>query len=457
MVESLITISSTSTLVVLNTIVMEFLTGVKPGEIVLVGDDEGVGREQCRAVERIARAWVGGCRCRFHRAELTEWGGWRSIGVESGSVVVDLTPGRKLQALKLYLTAVERGWGSRYILVSDERRFGYRLFGEACLDRFRVYSLDESEFISYKRIDVASSKRDYSRVKSRTIGYTINIALTGDSKLKLDWRSNTYIKATCSGEGECTVRVEDWGEENIIEWSMIASGAQEPEGMKACIDGIARALEEGEYIVYDTNSYINGIPLIVEERIPKHLRSLHRIQCIRTPTVFNELSRFEKYKTSITPEATPKLHGLCVWSKVTPGEPGWMHDGVGDNSLLKDLSRIRKTTGRQVTLVTFDAGLAERARALGYNIQLLSLPEPKSEVRVEKEVLSRLIIYSIMGLGYGNVRVESKNLGVNELRLKYKPVRGYESLMLCGGEEYTLKLLKAVEETCNVESQYKSQ
>ncbi len=451
--QAIVTVSSSSSIVVLNTFVMEVLSGVKPSEVLLVGENEELGRTQCRAIEKVARAWSGECKCRFHKTIMTEWRSWRSISVECSDVIVDLTPGRKLQALKLYLTAVERGWDPRYIIVHEERRYGYKLFGESSLDRFRIYSLEKG-FIDYDKVSIASSKRDYGRVKSSTVESTLNVVLTGDSKLKLEWRSNTYLKAACRSEGECVVRIEDWGEEGVLEWSLIASGAVEIDGMKACVESVARALEEGFYVVYDTCSYINSVPVIIEENLPQHLKSLHRIQCIRAPTVFNELSRFEKYKETITPKTTPKLHGLCVWSKVTPGEPKWMHSGVGDDSLLKDLSHARRTTGKQILLVTMDAGLAERARALGYEACVLSKPRIEGEVRVEKEVLSKLVVYSVMGLGYGDVRVKSSVFGSNELRLKYKPVRGYESLMLCGGEEYTLKLMKAIEETQNIEKQF---
>jgi len=395
-----VSIVSDNPIVTFNVFIHDIFTGLKVNEALLIYDDvtERHINRLIPALRKTHKLWtnrplnVNAIKVSVHPFEFEKA---ISKVIEEGDCI-NITPGRKVQALALYRVGLDKGCDVRYHFIKFEKRFGYKPFPLTPLNAIQPLSLTKRKVIEWNPIRLSSYDTPVE-VGINTFAGLIHL---------LQLYSGNNLEVSCNGiklritinDLDFNVKiVEGYSRELKIDdivQALYVSHVVEPSNFNELLTTIMDAIRHKYTILFDTNTYINRLYSLIIENINSTHRKNFMDSVDVLNTVYNELSSLDRYKVGygLSIEGRKKLIGLyeLINSNVIVKTHKGFERARGDAMIVEEIVKVYGNKPK-VLLITYDKGLALRAKPK-FDVFLVSYNDVR-EVKAPIEKLHSLLYY----------------------------------------------------------------
>ena len=396
-----ISIVSSNPIVTFNVFLHDLFAGLKVKEAILLYDDttERFVNRLVPGIKKVYKIWtnssltISALKIPSHPLSLED----SLKDIIGHGDCINITPGRKVQALALYKIGLEHRCDVRYHFIRFEKRFGYKPFPLTPLMAIEPLSLTLHRVLEWN--PPTPSKCD------EHVEVGVN-GLTGLTYLLLEYAGND-IDIKCNGVGvkidvdelDFNVKVieQGYGREvrvDDIVQALYVSHVVKPSNFNELLTIIGDCLRHGYRIVFDTNAYINRLYTLIYKELSDNLKEVLRESVDVLSVVYNELSDFDRFRSGygLSIEGRKKLIGL--WELLASKPLIRLHPGFerarGDARIVDEIAKSYGVKPK-VLLVTFDKALSLKAKPRVDTF--LTMYTDVREARAPIEYLPELLFY----------------------------------------------------------------
>ena len=427
-----ISVLSPRAIVTVNCLLTDIMTGKRPKQVVLLSEIDS-GQSIVKAVSELCKLWLNYDVTveifKFNPLDEEILDRLEKTYLNQGDkVLVNITPGRKIDALRLYAMARRHGCSIRYHYLVYESLLGYRPFALAPFDTIIPLNLNTWKPSNWNPPQVGADKSPVRLNLEETCAF-INIlpVYTRSRSIQIKvgepfTTAEIIFKVIKPGMAKINYEISNREIMEALNSACIMSEAIEPRNIDNLAKELAKLIRSGYEIIPDTNTLMDRITSQLERKISAYgIRTdTFRESITILRVVYNELSQFERMSDRGINEDQIRLRkrflGLREMQrlgKCIPEPPSEKFTRArGDDMLIEE---IKARLGRKpkAVLITEDMGLSRRAKLL-LDTKLIETPDVKEGSTIPTDAIPKIIYF--MTILTPNVVIKTGNV---EVKLKF--------------------------------------
>ena len=449
-------ILSPSAYVVVNSLLSDIVLGVTPAQVILLADRRANYEKVRERLSSLVRLWTGiSPQVDVYVCNILSTNDVKRISkLVDENTIINLTAGRKIQAMILHALAMSKGAKARYVLIVDERRYGYKPFGVAPFPAIKPLELEDTSWrtLSWRYPTIRPYGEDVELDEEELKAFMNFMSLKHEHfKIFMKYHGivEELLDIQVKGlEAKIHIATEDKQLMEHILYSLEASGILSPANMHQVLVEVRDLLKQGYSIFPDTNVFIMRRISWLEEALGHEV--LDHILLPRV--VYNELFRLSELKGRHTPEKGRLMIGFHEYTKLmmkTEKEPPRdekFASARGDRYLIDEI-RARTSPALRPFLLTEDRALSTMAKRMGIKtvfIEPPTLPGEAVECNVDKIPVLMWLLASVLGSIHLKV-------GLHDIILKTGWPRSIKVVMT--GDDAAKGLARLVRKTIEMEKE----
>ena len=404
-----VSVLSPSIYVLANSLLTDLTLGYDIDEILLIAEEKNSYEKLRSCLKRLVKLWLNKeVKVRVLTGNFLSNELIKTLEEQiSENDVVNITAGRKLQAIILFSLAVRRGAKVHYIMVIDEHKHGYKPFGVApfCYIKPLEYDGNNWKVMTWSRLRPPMRNEGVELNEEEFYAF-INLLTLGCNQIRVYVASKYgYEEAFIMKTKNSTLEINIGKNDNLM-YCLEASGVILPQNFDVILRELKEYIKRDFTIILDTNVFIKRYTQLFEESLGidfiKHLYF--------SRVVYNELFEVCEMKGTYSPNTGMFLVGFMEFTRLIKRveksliEEERFLKAKGDRAFIDEVKHVFGSKPK-VVILTEDRALCNLAKQLEIDcMNILPARIEKHELVSEIDKLGKLLWST--AFTYGKIKLE---------------------------------------------------